>query len=552
MDRRGPPSYGRGVVGSGGEAERRFRALLHAHQSIMGDLDLDTVLTRVVETACDLVDAPYGALGVLTSDGRALERFVHLGMAQSEVEAIGRPPEGKGLLGALVDDPRPIRLTDLTLDPRSVGFPEGHPRMSAFLGVPIRIGADVYGNLYVAKIGDEEFSAEDEELLVSLAATSGTAIANARLFAVSEQRGEWLAATADITRRLLSIDDEAAVQLVAEYVHRLADADAVAVVLPDENETLRLAAATGDVAASVEGTRYPMRGTVSARVLATNEPVLTDDVKELGQRGVHLSAFVPLGPVMVLPLAGSERVHGTLVVGRHPDRPRFSESDLAMAVAFASQAALAVELADARQGQQRVLLWEDRARIARDLHDHVVQQLFAAGMLLQGVAARTTDEESHALTERVIDGVDEAVKQIRTSIFQLRPPNYAKGGVRRAVLDVVEELAPSLGFRPHATFAGPVDVVGDADVVEDVRAVVREALSNVAKHAGASRADLSVHATANSLEVVVTDDGCGLGGAERRSGLENLRQRAALRDGAFVLAGDGPRGTSVRWTVRLG
>jgi signal transduction histidine kinase len=534
-----------------GPEHRRLRALLLRHQDIVGDLDLDTVLERVLTAACELVDAPYGALGVLTEDRRGLERFVHVGLSEAQVAAIAHRPEGKGLLGALIDDPEPIRLDDVTLDARSVGFPEGHPPMEAFLGVPVRVAEEVYGNLYLAK-DEGAFTVEDQEVLQSLASTAGIAVANARLFELARQREHWLDASTDITRRLLTDGGEGQLQLIAEYVHRLADADIVTVALPEAaGERLRVAAAVGAAADRLAGRSYSMRGAVSKDVLASGHPILVDDADLREGDGIDLAALVPVGAVMVLPLIGSREVHGTLVIGRHPGRRRFTDADVDMATRFATHAAVAVELAEAREGQQRVLLWEDRARIARDLHDHVVQQLFASGMMLQGLVARTRDDDTLQLIDRVLDGVDDAIKQIRTSIFQLRPQPLGRGGLREGVLEVVEEVTPGLGFEPHVLFSGPTDLMSGADLISDVRAVMREALTNVARHAAASRCDVSVHAGPHILEVSVVDDGTGLGAPGRRSGLENLRQRAELRGGEFSATQRDEGGTALHWSARV-
>jgi signal transduction histidine kinase len=263
---------------------------------------------------------------------------------------------------------------------------------------------------------------------------------------------------------------------------------------------------------------------------------------------------------MVLPLTGSDRVLGTLVVARVTGRREFTEDDLEMAASFASQAAVALELAQAREDAQRAAVLQDRDRIARDLHDHVIQQVFAAGLQLEGIGV-TADPGTAERLDRVVERLDGAIAQIRTSIYSLRDHLGPQGlGVRAAVLDLVAELAPTLastaGSDPQVRFSGPVDTVVDGDLAQDLVAVVRESLTNVARHAGTTTSvEVGLSATSALLEVRVADDGCGPGGGTRRSGLANLRSRAAARGGTCEVEelrpGAERPGTVVRWAVPL-
>jgi signal transduction histidine kinase len=275
-------------------------------------------------------------------------------------------------------------------------------------------------------------------------------------------------------------------------------------------------------------------------------PVLADATERVETGGLDL------GPVMVLPLVDGDRPRGALVVARLSGARPFSDSLVDAARTFAGHTAVALELAEARRNQQRMALMEDRARIARDLHDHVIQQLFAAGMTVQGVTPGLADERAVATLDTVVDHIDEAIQQIRTSIFQLRPHALTGVGLRTPVLEVVAEVTPALGLDPWVGFVGPVDAVSDDALTQDVTAVVREALTNAARHASAKRVDVRVHATVSELVVVVADDGIGLGDSDRRSGLGNLRARAADRSGTFEAApGADGRGTRVTWSVPL-
>jgi signal transduction histidine kinase len=535
------------------QTQDRLRGLLDANQSIVGDLDLPTVLRRIVEAAVELVGAEYGALGVIAPDRGGLEEFVHVGLDDDAVARIGHLPEGKGLLGALIDDPYAIRLDHLGEDTRSIGFPEGHPPMDTFLGVPVRVREEVFGNLYLTNARSGQFDDDDEAVVNALAATAGVAIENARLFGQSRQRQEWLQASAEVTRRVLTVSPEVALQAIVDTVQELSGADLVALVVPDDDRTgLTVTAAVGPSAGGMVGEQLPLEGTAAAHVLESGTAVLVDGAAG-DVEGAYLPRNLALGASMLLPLVDSGGVRSVVVAARRKDRRHFTAVDLEMGRTFATHASLALELAEARQDQQRMALLEDRTRIAHDLHDHVIQQLFAAGMTLQGVAVGMADDKRASLLDKVVDTLDDAVKQIRTSIFQLRPHSYSGTSLRSSVLAVAAEVAPALGFEARVDFDGPIDAVSDPELADDVLAVVREALSNTAKHAGAGSALVRLHASATELHVEVADDGVGLGDSERRSGLGNLRSRADRRGGSLALSAPPTgQGLVVTWSVPLG
>jgi signal transduction histidine kinase len=537
----------------------RLRGLLAANKMVIGEVDLPTVLRHIVQAACQLVRAKYGALGVLAPGG-GLQEFVHIGIDAQTAARIGPLPSGKGLLGAVIDTPQPIRLRTMSDDIRSVGFPPEHPPMSSFLGVPVRVRDEVFGNLYLTEAEDGEFTAEDEELVTALAATAGIAIENARLFEQAERRQGWLQASTRITRQLLSAAGEEPLKLIADQARQISDADVVTVVLPTSNPgRLMVEVASGSHADELAGFSYPQANTLAGLVFETGRPALVRDVTEDEGYHVHLLEVLPVGPVMVLPLVGSQGVRGALMIARLHGRHHFDEPDLDMATTFANHAALALELADARADQQRMVLLEDRDRIARDLHDHVIQRLFAAGLTLQSVAKGVGDTDLTAKLEGVVSGIDDTIRQIRTSIFQLRGQLAPEmGNVRTQLLSVVAEVSPLLGFQPSVRFAGAIDALVSDAIVPDVVAVVREALTNVARHASATRAEITLTTTSAQLVLEIVDDGVGIGETQRRSGLANLRQRAERHGGALGLA-PGPagqttpsrEGTSLRWTIPL-
>jgi two-component system, NarL family, sensor histidine kinase DevS len=540
-------------------AQGRLRGLLAANQMIITDLALPVLLRRIAQAACRLVNARYAALGVLSPAG-GLEQFIHVGVDDDTVGRIGHLPTGKGLLGALIDDPHPIRLERIADDPRSVGFPDGHPPMSSFLGVPIRVRDEVFGNLYLSESATGEFTADDEEVVTALAATAGVAVENARLFEQARKRQDWLQAATRITRQLLSDEGEEPLQLIARQVQQIADADIVTVVLPTPaGERFMVEVAAGDRAQDFVGMTYPVRHSLVELVSTTRQPALIGDVTAQSTYRLHLSELLPVGPVMVLPLIGNQDVRGALAVGRRHGRHPFDEADLDMATAFANHAALALELADARADQQNMLLLEDRDRIARDLHDHVIQRLFAAGLTAQSTASAVTDERHRQRLERVVSDLDETIQQIRTTIFQLHGAVAPIGStVRAELLEVVAQVSALLPFEPDVRFDGPIDAVVPDTVIDDLVAVTREALTNVARHAHATQATLALTADPASLILEVIDDGDGIGSTDRRSGLDNLRHRAENHGGALVITpaaatqrGWPREGTHLQWSIPL-
>ncbi len=518
-------------------ARDRLRGLLRASREIASDLALPHVLRRIIEAARELVQARYAALGVLSPDS-GLEQFIHVGVDDATVARIGHLPEGKGLLGALIDDPRPIRLGTITDDPRSVGFPDHHPAMKSFLGVPIRIRDEVYGNLYLTEREGGEFTAEDEELVSALAATAATAIENARLYDEARRRQLWLEASTEITRQLLSTEGEPPLRVIARRLHDMAEADVVTVVLPTADEKhVMVEVATGEQAKTLTAVTYPIEGTLSGVAIKSGRPVLVGDVRQERNFTVHLSEVMPVGPVMAIPLVGAARIRGALMVGRLHGRRRFNEADLDMAT-------------NARLDQQRMVLLEDRDRIARDLHDHVIQRLFVAGLTVQSVASGLSGDRRGERLAQVVGDIDATIRQIRTSIFELRGAlGPETGTLRTQLVDVAGELTETLGFSPRLRFTGPLDAVVPEPIVEDLLAVVREALTNVARHAQAGQVDVEVAATSAQLSVDVIDNGIGIGEAARRSGLANLRERAQRHGGELTTPDH--EGTHVRWTIPL-
>ncbi|NEM90065.1 GAF domain-containing protein [Galbitalea soli] len=515
----------------------RLRALLRANEAVVQQLDLPVVLRTIVEAAVELVDAKFGALGVIDSQG-GLEQFIHVGLSAEEAAPIGHLPQGHGILGAVIDDPRPIRLAHLTRDPRSVGFPAEHPAMQSFLGVPITVREEVYGNLYLTDSARGEFSDADEELVTALAATAGFAIDNARLFAETKRRQAWSAASAEVTEALLAADESNALEIVATRTLALAGADLVLVVeTAAEPGRLRVTIARGAGEKHFEGTTFAAADSVSESVMVARQPRLLHETDSPPTLGEHAAEY---GPMMALPLMARGGALGALLVVRSAGGPRFSRADLELAADFAEQASVAMELAQARADRQRMMLLEDRGRIARDLHDHVIQQLFATGMELQSTLGTLPIGPAMERVDRSITNIDAAISQIRTAIFALSSEQNQRGDtVRHRIIDVVNEIADAFPRPPHLDFSGAIDSAIDDAVADDLLAVIRESLTNAARHSHPTVVSVSVSVDAGMVMVRVTNDGAPEEVSGRRSGIANLAARAEQRGGSFDFEIDG-------------
>jgi signal transduction histidine kinase len=430
--------------------------------------------------------------------------------------------------------------------------------MHSFLGVPIRVRGEIFGRLYLSESRRGEFTSEDEELITALAATAGVAIENARLYESARSRGEWLQASAAVTRQLLSTaaDADEPLQFVADRSRDITGADLVAVLLPAEADGvagLEIRVAVGQDAERLVDRWVPVANSLPGRVFTDAAPVRLADVRGSSGPAMLVSPDVQLGPMLAVPLLGSRRVHGVLWAARLPGARAFTVVEQEMASSFANHAAVAIELAEARAEQHRVAMLDERERIAADLHDHVIQRLFAAGLSLQSIAMVATDGPVKQRLSTTIQDLDDTISQIRTKIFRLQQrPATGTAGVRSRLLDVLADVAPALGFEPGLRLSGVLEDRLAEDVVDDLLAVLREALTNVARHARASRADVDVTATGSDLTVQITDDGVGIGPGTRRSGLVNMRRRAEQRGGTFAAGAAEPTGTRIRWSVPLG
>lgn len=543
------------------DEELRWRLLLDAVVTMAADLSLDHLLREIVRIARDLVGARYAALGVLGSgrEGR-LRMFITEGLTDAERAAIGDLPRGEGLLGLIIDRPEPLRLRDMAAHPQAVGFPAHHPPMRSFLGVPIRTREKAFGNLYLTeRTSGGDFTAEDERVVVALATAAGVAIENAGLHQEAERRQRWLAASAEVTTGLLGgMGDSEGLQLVADKAREAAGADLAWIITGPDADRLRLRVASGIEVTPEALEPVLLEGAIAGTAVRSGLPVTVEDMsRDPRASGFGVLPVHELGPVMMFPLrevdpAGQGGTYGVLAVAwRHAEAEAAQHVDLALPDAFAEQAALAIRLARARTQGQQLAVYEDRDRIGRDLHDVVIQRLFAIGLGLQGMLRRSSDPDLAARLDEAVTDIDDTISAIRRTIFELGGTDDA-ADLQSQVTHVVERAASALKFRPSLSFDGPVRLRADPAVVPDVVAVLGEALSNAARHAHASQVAVLLRVTGDELVLCVTDDGIGLPAGAVESGLANMRDRATRHGGRCTVGSAPAGGTAIEWTVPVG
>ncbi|WP_223766512.1 sensor histidine kinase [Streptomyces huiliensis] len=528
----------------------RVHKLLEAVLSVGRGLDLEQVLRGIIEAAVVLVDARYGALGVIGPDGRRLSQFLTVGLTDEEIAAIGPYPCGHGILGELIRRPEPLRLPEICDHPASYGFPSGHPPMSTFLGVPIRVRDHVFGNLYLTeKRGGASFEDEDEEVLATLAVAAGIAIENARLYEESTRRERWLRAGAEVTTALMTDRprDEVTAR-ITELAREITGSALAAFSLPEAGDgALTVEAATGVGADTLRHLVLPLEGTLSGAAFTGARPVRgrADEVPA-GPAGPGSALAVPV-------TSGDDAVHGVLLLVRAAGAGDFPEWEAEPLLAFAGQTGLAMELAERRADTAQLALLEDRDRIARDLHDLAIQRLFATGMTLQSADRFIDHPEAAERVRRAVGDLDETIKIIRSTIFGLRSRETApQHGLRTRVVRAVAEAGTALGFAPSLRMEGLLDTQVPREAADDAVAVLAEALANVARHAEAGAVDVAVVNEGGALVLTVADDGVGMPATDtRRSGLRNLAERAERHGGTLTLAAPTGGGTLLEWRIPL-
>ncbi len=507
------------------------QALLDAVIAISSDLDQRSVLTRIVEAACELTGAQYAALGVIGRDGSLVE-FVTTGLSSEQRALIGDLPRGNGILGLLIEQPRAIRLPVLSEHPHSVGFPSNHPPMTTFLGAPVRIRGTVFGNLYLTeKAGGIEFTEQDELLVGALASAAGFVIENARAYGLSERRRQWLEASASLADALQPpVDLERALRLITQAARSVSGATATA-VLSYRYDTARTVTADPDDHERVDSA--------------------LDEVSALPDSGLDIKTVdLEAMTALVIPLRAHLADHAALVALFEAGLAPQDVEERELLASFADQAALALDRAQALADREELAVISDRERIARDLHDVVIQRLFATGLQLQGAALVATGPDITERLDRAVTDLDQTIKDIRGTIFELQQPR--SGSLRAQLRALAREYVPVLGYSPTVRTSGPLDTVVPDLVREQLLPVLREALSNLARHAQASHAEVAVLVRADELRLSVLDDGVGLASDPIESGLRNARRRAATLGGTLELEDRDPRGTSFTWRVPLG
>ena len=533
------------------QSQERMAGLLEAVVAVAEDLSLDAVLERVVHSACRLLHARYGALGVI-GDDHALSHFITVGIDGELAKKIGPLPTGHGVLGLLISDPRPLRLHDLRKHPEAYGFPEHHPPMQSFLGVPVRVRDTVFGNLYLTeKEGGGDFTEEDEGLAIALAAAAGVAIENARLYDDARRRARWLEACMDVSGLMLGSDrdyvagglDPIAARALQESESRLALIVAPAVSGPG----YIVAGAAGEQAKAFSGMTLALDAPELQDVLAGGEPVMLDNPAAVFAGIVDGGG---LGTLLAVALSTQGAHHGLLLLARNPEDLRYARTDIEMGAVFGSHVALALELARVHRLREELLVFTDRDRIARDLHDLVIQRLFAAGLSVQSLTRFTKDELATERIRNITGELDEAIRSLRDTIYSLKSSSgeteLLSGRIRR----VTRSSAKSMPFTPRLTLTGPVDAV-TPDKADNVVAVVSEGLSNAIRHSGADSIAVSVAVIKGRVTVVITDNGSGFNDSLERNGLANLEDRARMLDGQCTITTAPDEGTSVEWSVPL-
>ncbi|MFI9786405.1 GAF domain-containing protein [Kitasatospora sp. NPDC051984] len=534
----------------------RVHSLLEAVLSVGRELELTQVLRRIVEAAAVLADAKYAALGVIGADGDTLSQFLTVGLNEAEIAKIGPYPTGKGLLGELIRHPEPLRLDDLREHPASTGCPAHHPEMRTFLGLPVRVRDEVFGNIYLTdKRGAAGFDDDDESVIATLAVAAGVAIDNARLYEEAQRRQRWLTATAEINRRLLSGSSRTqVVELIAQRACDISGARQadVLTVLPDGNGLHMELSLGGDLTGRA-GVDVPLEGTISGAACVQGAPVTSHVLAEDPRFPARADRYAGLGPAVAVPLGRAEgHTEGVLLLVRASGEPEFTEREIEPLLAFADQAALALELAERRRDAEQLAVLEDRDRIARDLHDLAIQRLFATGMTLQSASRFIDHPGASDRVLRAVGDLDETIKIIRSTIFGLRVREAGAGqGLRARAVHVVEEAHSALGFAPRLSMEGLLDTDVPPAVADHLVAVLGEALSNAARHAKAGRVEVALQATGSQVVLTVQDDGVGIPAQGRRSGLRNLEERAHSLGGTLTVTAPPNGGTTLNWSAPL-
>ncbi|HJV99647.1 MAG TPA: GAF domain-containing protein [Arthrobacter sp.] len=549
-------------TGEPAKGHQRMQGLLNAVVALAEDLSLEAVLHRVVSSACHLVGAEYGALGVIGND-RALSHFITVGIDDELAQKIGPLPTGHGVLGLLIRDPKPLRLHDLSHHPDAYGFPRHHPPMKSFLGVPIRVRDVVFGNLYLTqKMGGDDFTDDDERLAEALAAAAGVAIENARLYDEARRRASWLQACMDVTGRMLGNEDTPAGQdggldMIAARALRESSAELALILVSydvgadtgsgEGAETVfRVAGSSGRSSASWLGRLLSLDSAEISAVVATGNATMIEDAGSvLGDRDVPAASWL-----LAIDLSAHGTHHGLLVLVGTDVSGTFRTTDMEMGPVFGSHVALALESARTHRMREQIAVFSDRDRIARDLHDLVIQRLFAAGLSIQSLRRFMSDDSAARTIKTVTAELDETIRELRNTIYSLSDSAGEKELLSSRVLQAVRSGAHSLPFVPLLTLTGPIDAIQDEETTVNVLAVITEGLSNAVRHSGGDSIQVSVAVNDGHVAVNIQDNGTGYGAAPAPgNGLQNMERRARALGGSFDISSSPRTGTSLTWTA---
>jgi signal transduction histidine kinase len=536
--------------------EDRLRALLDATVALTSELSLDALLQKLADSAAALTGARYSALGVLDETGTALERFVTSGIDAETQAAIGPLPRGRGILGVLIREARPLRLSDLSRDPRSVGFPPNHPPMSSFLGVPILLRGVAYGNLYLTeKDGGVDFTEEDQEVVTMLAAQAAVAIDNARLYESATRWSRQLESLHEVVRSMVEETDlEDLLELVCARLRELIGARLALIALPGDGGELRIAAVDGegDAAEGLLGHelargRSKLGGVLDRRQSARVDSILDDpevDQEEARLMGIRTGIYVPL-------VARGRAIGIVAVHDKLGPEPRFSDADLRLAEIFAARASVAVDLSErvARDTVRRVISAQEleRQRLARELHDETGQALTSILLGLKAIRAADTDAGAERAETDVRDLVVQALQDVRSLAVELRPTALDDFGLVPALERLAGTFEERSGIRT-AVESSLSDERLPPEAETALYRVVQEALTNVVKHAGAETVSIVVARRGPGVSAVIEDDGRGFDAAEVRDdalGIVGMRERLALLGGTLAVESTPGIGTSL-------
>jgi signal transduction histidine kinase len=521
----------------------RLRGLLRANAVLASDLSLPSLLHSLAEEACRLLQAQFAAIVVMGANDR-MEALVQVGMPAALLEKVQGHPSWREISDLLA----PTATDGEQEQPTGYGSEApDEPTATGFLELPVRMGKKVYGRLYLRTSAGAAFTDEDEQIVSALAATAGVALANASLFGESEQRHRWLLAASALANDLLSSKTARPLEMVCQYALRASYADFVTVTLPDQTYVVSAPSSAGPLAEQALSHLAKLRDDAQL-TLETGTPQLFND---FGDDAVPSAGDVRVGSVMVVPLVAGDHAEGAMTVGRVAGRTEFSEADLTMTSAFATQAAVALAFNAARQTEMWMARLEDRDRIAMDLHDHVIQELFAVGMGLEGLSGVLDAAERTARVGSYVNALNNTISTLRTRIFQLQPNRHAPRGLQTQLLELADAQTEQLGYAPQLHFSGSLDSSVDGPLADDMLAVTREALSNCARHAHATSVTVVVALLNGRLMLTITDDGIGIRDTTRSSGLTNMRRRAERHGGTCTVSTPTTGGTRVTWTACL-